>query len=165
MIHQLEILPKPPDIRPPDTPWPDWPRIMRTSSSHLEGCERRWLVGTKSFSGVGTRVSKLHGCEVEWVREPDSWKIKELSGTNFSLKVDLVILAMGFLHVVHEGLISKLGLKLDEKGNLAVNNYQTSQPEIFAAGDTIAGASLVARAIDSGRKAAEAVDRWLKTKK
>jgi NAD(P)H-dependent glutamate synthase small subunit len=161
-IYQLEILPKPPDTRPPDTPWPMWPRIMRTSSSHEEGCERMWSVMTKRFSGVEIRVSQLECCRVEWVRQHAGWKLKELPGTDFLLPADLVILALGFEHVVHDGLIKELGLKLDERGNVAVNNYQTSERWVFAAGDTINGASLVVTAISSGREAAAAIDRWLK---
>jgi NADPH-dependent glutamate synthase beta subunit-like oxidoreductase len=161
-IYQFEILPKPPETRPPDTPWPAWPRIMRTSSSHEEGCRRQWSVMTKKFSGVGERVSELHGCEVEWIRTDTGWKIKEVPGTDFTLKVDLVLLALGFLHVVHEGLIKDLDLHLDDKGNLVVNDYQTSEPWVFAAGDAVSGASLVVRAINSGKEAAAAIGRWLR---
>jgi NAD(P)H-dependent glutamate synthase small subunit len=160
-IYQFEILPKPPEVRPCDTPWPTWPRIMRTSSSHEEGCERRWSIMTKRFAGIGERVSELHGCEVEWIKDGAGWKIKELLGTDFALKADLVILALGFLHVVHEGLIRELDLQLDDKGNLVVNNYQTSAPWVFAAGDAVSGASLVVRAINSGRESAAAIDQWL----
>ena len=120
-IYQLEILPKPPDTRPPDTPWPMWPRIMRTSSSHEEGCERIWGVKTTKLSGAETSVSELHGCQVEWIKTNKGWNIKEIEGTEFSIKTDLVILAMGFLHVNHEGLVKSLLLKLDENGNIAVN--------------------------------------------
>ncbi len=161
-IYQFEILPKPPETRPIDTPWPMWPRIMRTSSSHEEGCQRQWSVVTKKFSGVETRVTQLHCCQVEWTKTDNVWNFKELPGTDFSLDVDIVLLAMGFLHVTHNGLVKNLGLKLDKSGNLAVDNYQTSEPSIFAAGDTVSGASLVVRAIDSGRQAAVAVDNWLK---
>jgi NAD(P)H-dependent glutamate synthase small subunit len=162
-IYQLEILPEPPDSRPPDTPWPMWPRIMRTSSSHEEGCERRWSIMTRKLSGYETRVGELHACKVEWIRKSNGWKIKELPGTEFALKVDLVLLAMGFLHVAHEGLVTDLGLQLDENGNVAVRDYQTSEPWVFAAGDTVIGASLVARALDSGRRAAVNIDRRLRT--
>jgi NAD(P)H-dependent glutamate synthase small subunit len=161
-IYQLEILPEPPESRPPDTPWPMWPRIMRTSSSHEEGCERWWGVMTKKFTGYETRVGEVHGCRVEWINESNGWKIKELAGTDFVIKADLVLLATGFLHVVHDGLIKDLGLQLDERGNLAADNYQTSEPWVFAAGDTINGASLVARAIQSGREAAAALDNWVR---
>ncbi len=160
-VYQLEILPKPPDTAPPDTPWPMWPRIMRTSSSHEEGCERLWSVNTTKLTGEGSQVKQLHGCQVEWIRNADGWKIRELPGTDFVLEADLVILATGFLHVVHNGLVGDLKLKLDKQGNIAVNNYQTSESMVFAAGDAISGASLVVRAINSGREAAEAVNHWL----
>jgi glutamate synthase (NADPH/NADH) small chain len=160
-IHQLEILPEPPETRPPDTPWPMWPRIMRTSSSHQEGCERRWGVMTRKFTGYETRLAHLHCCEVEWLKKSGCWKIKEIPGTDFTLDADLVILAMGFVHVVHEGLIKDLGLQLDQSGNITVRDCQTSEPWVFAAGDSASGASLVVNAINSGRQAAAAIDRWL----
>jgi NAD(P)H-dependent glutamate synthase small subunit len=161
-IHQLEILPKPPEARPPDTPWPMWPRIMRTSTSHEEGCDRQWSVVTRKFSGVETRVTQLHCCRVEWFTEDGSWKLKELPGTEFTLDADMVLLAMGFLHVTHDGLVKELELKLDEKDNVAAQNGQTSRAEVFAAGDTTSGASLVVRAIDSGRQVAASIDSWLR---
>lgn len=161
-IYQLEILPKPPDSRPPDTPWPTWPRIMRTSSSHEEGCERIWSVLTKSFAGSGTSVRQLNACRVQWVEDAGNWKIKELPGTGFILETDLVILALGFTHLVHKGLVNDLNLNLDDNGNVLANDYQTSQSWVFSAGDAVNGVSLVVSAIDSGRKAAYAIDRWLK---
>ncbi len=163
-IYQLEILPKPPDTRPPDTPWPMWPRIMRTSSSHEEGCERLWSVMTKKFSGVEVRVSQLEFCRVEWISNNNKWQIKELPSTDFIFPADLVILALGFEHIVHDGLIKDLGLKLDERGNVVVDNYQTSESWVFAAGDAVNGASLVVHAINSGRQAAAAINQWLKEK-
>ncbi len=161
-IYQLEILPKPPQVRPDDTPWPMWPRIMRTSCSHEEGCERIWGVMTKKLVASNGAVGQLQGCEVEWRRETTGWKIEELPGTDFVLKADLIILAMGFMHVVHEGLVESLGLQLDDRGNIVINDYRTSEPWVFAAGDTVAGPSLVVSAIDSGRQAAAAIDRWLR---
>ncbi len=161
-IVQIEILPKPPIDRPDDTPWPNWPRIMRTSSSHLEGCERLWSVMTTKFTGTETKVSKIHCCKVDWMQQNGNWKLKEIPGTEVILDADIVLLAMGFVHVVHNGLITELGLELDSRGNVATKNFQTSQPWIFAAGDTINGASLVVRAIDSGRAAATAIDRWMR---
>ena len=161
-IYQFEILPEPPETRPPDTPWPMWPRIMRTSSSHEEGCVRKWAVMTKKFTGYETRVGGLDACEVDWIQKGGQWKLKELPGTEFTIKADLVLLAMGFLHVDHEGLVKDLGLKLDSRGNIVVNDYQTSEPLVFAGGDTVNGASLVVTAIDSGRKAAAAIDRRLR---
>ncbi len=161
-ITQIEILPKPPQERPQDTPWPMWPRTMRTSSSHEEGCQRLWGVMTKRVLGVGTRVSQIQCCRVEWENKDGRWEMRDVPDSEFDLKADLVLLAMGFVHVVHEGLVEGLGLKLDARGNVEVNNYQTSQPWVFAAGDTVSGASLVVRAIDAGRKAAAAVDQYLR---
>ncbi|MCK4600836.1 MAG: FAD-dependent oxidoreductase, partial [Phycisphaerae bacterium] len=162
-IHQLEILPKPLEKTNPETPWPLWPNILRTSSSHEEGCMRRWSVLTKKFTGVGVRVSELHGCEVEWTPAGNGWKTKEVPGTEFSMKVDLVLLAMGFVHVVHSGLVEKFGLQLDQSGNIATDGHcQTSEPGIFAAGDSVSGASLIVRAIASGREVAASVDRRLR---
>ena len=161
-VYQLEILPKPPDTRPPDTPWPMWPRQMRTSSSQEEGCERRWSVMTKAFAGDNGHVKELHGCEVQWMQADGNWKLKEQPGTDFVLKADLVLLALGFLHVTHDGLVKDLDLQLDAKGNVIAADYQTSEPWVFAAGDTVSGASLVVRAIQSGREAAAAMDRWLR---
>jgi NAD(P)H-dependent glutamate synthase small subunit len=163
-IYQLEILPQPPETPPSDTPWPEWPRIMRTSSSHQEGCRRQWGVMTKKFSGVETRVDQLQCCQVEWMRENGSWKLKELEGTDFTLKADIVLLAMGFLHVTHNGLIKELGLNLDDSGNIAVDNYQTNEPWVFAAGDAVNGASLVVRAVNNGREAAAAINDWIREK-
>jgi glutamate synthase (NADPH/NADH) small chain len=139
-----------------------WPRIMRTSSSHEEGCERRWSILTKKLGGADVHVSELHGCEVQWVHTSKGWKTRELAGTEFVLKADLILLAMGFVHVVHTGLIENLGLQLDERGNILVNNFQTSEPWVFAAGDAVRGASLVVHAIRSGREAAVAIDAWLR---
>ena len=161
-IHQFEILPEPPVERPADTPWPTWPRVLRTSSSHEEGCHRRWCVLTKRFSGRGTRVEQLHAVEVEWSQGArGQWTMRELGGTEFTMKVDLVLLAMGFVHVEHGGLADQFGLKLDDRGNILVADFMSSEEGVFAAGDAVLGASLVVRAIRGGRDAAEAVDRWL----
>ncbi len=162
-IYQFEILPKPPETRPLDTPWPMWPRVMRTSSSHEEGCERRWSISTKSFSGgAGVIAEKLNACEVEWFKKDNEWKIKEIPNSDFSIDVDLVILATGFVHVVHEGLIKDLELKLDNRGNVFTDNYRTSNPMVFAAGDTISGPSLVVHAINTGRQAAAAINTCIR---
>ncbi len=163
-VHQFEILPKPPETSNPQTPWPTWPNILRTSTSHEEGCKRRWSVATKSLSGVGVRVNELHGCEVEWGKGPHGPEMKDVPGTEFSMKVDMVVLAMGFVHVVQEGLVDALGLDLDERGNIAVADYHTNSEGVFAAGDAKRGASLVVHAINEGRKAAEAINNWLNTK-
>ena len=107
-IVQIEILPKPPIDRPDDTPWPNWPRIMRTSSSHEEGCERLWSVMTTKFTGAETRVSKIHCCKVDWVQQDNNWKLKEIPGTEVILDADIVLLAMGFVHPTHVGLLDHL---------------------------------------------------------
>ncbi len=162
-VTQLEILPQPPEDFNPKTPWPNWPVIMRTSSSHEEGCQRRWSVLTKELTGSGGRVAELHGCEVDWTEGPDGWKMSERPGTEFRIPADLVLLAMGFVHVVHDGLIGELNLKLDGRGNVAVHHWMTNEDGVFAAGDTVRGASLVVHAIYHGRQAAAAIDEWLKS--
>lgn len=161
-ITQIEILPQPPQDRPSDTPWPMWPRTMRTSSSHEEGCDRHWAVMTKRISGVGTSVSKLQCCRVEWQNNNGRWEMSEIENSDFELKADLVLLSMGFVHVEHGPLIEDLNLKLDNRGNVITDNWQTNNAKVFAAGDTVSGASLVVRAIDAGRKAAEAIDQYLR---
>jgi glutamate synthase (NADPH/NADH) small chain len=160
-VHQLEILPKPPQAHNPATPWPLWPEILRTSSSHEEGCQRRWGVLTKRLSGVNVRANRLHGVEVEWTSGPQGWEMKEIPGTEFSMPVDLVLLAMGFLHVVHGGLVESLGLSLNQQGHVVVDDYMTSEEGVFAAGDTTLGASLVVTAIAAGRDAAQKIDAYL----
>ncbi len=160
-VTQLEILPRPPEGSNPETPWPFWPKIMRTSSSHEEGCRRRWSTLTKSLSGEDGRVTHLHGCTINWQRGPKGWEMHEVPGTEFTIPADLVLLAMGYVHVVHRGLVEQLGLKLDGRGNLVVNDWMTSRPGVFAAGDSVRGASLVVWAIREGRLAAEAVGHWL----
>jgi glutamate synthase (NADPH/NADH) small chain len=162
-VTQLEILPKPPEGSNSETPWPDWPNIMRTSSSQEEGCQRRWSVLTKELTGTGGQAGQLHGCEVDWTEGPKGWQMKERAGTDFTIPADLVLLSMGFVHVVHAGLIDKLGVKLDGRGNVMVNRWMTNKPGVFAAGDTVKGASLIVHAIYQGRQAAEAVDKWLRT--
>ncbi len=160
-VTQIEILPKPSIDIPSDTPWPMWPKIMRTSTSHEEGCERRWSVMTKALLGDNGAVNTLQGVELAWTQDKTGWILSEKAGSEFELKADLVLLAMGFVHVIHEGLVENLGLQLDERGNVLVNNYQTSQPWVFAAGDTVSGVSLVVRAIRSGQEAAAALNQWL----
>ena len=116
---------------------------------------------TKEFAGEQSRLDRLNCCEVEWVKGPDGWKITERPGTDFVLEADLAILAMGFVHVVHEGLIKNMDVQLDDRGNIAVHDFQTSEPWLFACGDSASGASLVVSAINSGRQAAAAISRWL----
>lgn len=160
-VTQLEILPKPPEAKNPQTPWPMWPVIMRTSSSHEEGCRRRWGVLTKALSGSDGTVTELHACEVDWTCGEKGWQMAPRAGSDFTLKADLVLVAMGFLHVVHKGLIEQLGIQTNGRGNVVVRDWMTTDDGIFAAGDTVRGASLVVHAINEGRLAARAIDRWL----
>jgi glutamate synthase (NADPH) small chain len=157
-VHQFEILPKPPEERAPATPWPMWPLQLRTESSHEEGGLREWAVATVKFEGDAQgNVKKLHG-----IRVGSAPKFAPLHGSEFTLDAELVLLAMGFTGPVKPGLIEKAGLKLDQRGNIAAENYQTSIPGVFAAGDARRGQSLVVWAIAEGRKAAEAAHQYLR---
>ena len=162
-VRQLEILPQPPARSNPETPWPQWPKIMRTSSSQEEGCQRQWSVLTKEFSGSDGRVTQLLACEIDWVRGPAGWEMMERPGTDFTLKADLILLAMGFMHVTHHGAVKDLEVELDGRGNVRAGHWMTSEDGVFAAGDARRGASLVVHAIHEGRQAASAIDHWLKT--
>jgi len=157
-VHQFEILPKPPEDRAPATPWPMWPLQLRVESSHEEGGVREWAMATTKFEGDAQgNVTKLHG-----VRVGLGPKFTPVKGSDFTMDADLVLLAMGFTGPVKPGLIEKAGLKLDQRGNIAAENYQTSIPGVFAAGDARRGQSLVVWAIAEGRKAAEAADQFLR---
>jgi glutamate synthase (NADPH/NADH) small chain len=157
-VTQFELLPKPPDDRSPSTPWPLWPMQLRVESSHEEGGLRDWSVNTVSFTGDEQgRVKQLNA-----VRVGAPPKFEAVSGTEFNLPADLVLLAMGFLGPVKSGMIEQLGIALDPRGNvLADADYMTSVPGVFAAGDMRRGQSLVVWAIAEGRKAAEGVSRYL----
>lgn len=161
-VHQFEILAQPRVWTEPWNPaWPAWPAILRTSSSHEEGCRRRWSVATSRFSGNGV-VQTAHCADVEWREVQSGRRPVEVPGSEFELRVDLVLLAMGFVHVQHSRLLADLGVEFDARGNiLAEGSYQTSAPGVFAAGDASTGASLVVTAIWHGRRAAQAVDRYL----
>jgi len=163
-IVQIELLPEPPKDRHLYNPWPIWPNIMRTSSSHEEGCERFWSILSKEFTGRGG-VQKLRAVKLDWSKaETDSLKFKEIPDTSFEIKTDFVLLATGFIHPEHGPLIQDSGIKLESRGNIAVDsNYMTSVPGIFAAGDCVAGASLVVRAIHQGCEVAEGVERFLES--
>jgi glutamate synthase (NADPH/NADH) small chain len=155
-ITQLEIMPKPPDQENKLLTWPDWPLKLRTSSSHEEGAEREFSVLTQKFSGANGRVEKLHCVRID----P---KLKPIPGTEFELPADLVLLAMGFVHPVKEGMLSTLGVELDARGNVRANtdDYRTSIDKVFAAGDMRRGQSLVVWAIREGRQTARAIDEFL----
>jgi glutamate synthase (NADPH) small chain len=159
-VHQIEIMPKPPETRAASTPWPLWPLQLRTESAHEEGGKREWSVNSIRFTGdADGNVQKLHGLRVG---APP--KFEPVLGSEFELEVDLVLLAMGFLGPVRGGMIEQLGVNLDQRGNIATTDYMSSVDCVFAAGDMRRGQSLVVHAIAEGRKAAAAVDSYLATK-
>ncbi|MDR2079467.1 MAG: glutamate synthase subunit beta [Treponema sp.] len=168
-VTQIEVLPKPPEHRPDAEPWPLWPKVLKTSSSHLEGGERLWSVNTKSFAGKGGKLSAIHACRVDWAEKDGRFVMSEIPGSDFTLDADLVLLAMGFTHVVQEGVVADFGLELDERGNIRTSglidksggSFHTSNAKVWAAGDSRNGASLVVRAISDGRAAAEAIVKAL----
>jgi len=162
-VLQIELLPKPPEERKENNPWPYWPDTLRTSSSHLEGCKRRWAISSKEFKEENGELKGLAVCQVEWSRDQNGqFKMTEIPGSEETIVADLVLLAMGFVHPIHEGLVKELGLDLDPKGNIKTNsNGQTSNAKIFCSGDATSGASLVVRAIDSGRKTALSIHQFL----
>jgi glutamate synthase (NADPH/NADH) small chain len=160
-IHQFEIMPKPPAERAASTPWPLWPMQLRTESSHEEGGIRDWGINSIKFSGdKNGNVTHLHA-----VRVGPPPKFDPIAGSEFTVECDLVLLAMGFLGPVRNGMIEQLGLALDPRGNVLANtdDYKTSVDGVFAAGDMRRGQSLVVWAINEGRRAAAAVDRYLRT--
>jgi NAD(P)H-dependent glutamate synthase small subunit len=164
-ITQIELLPEPPSERPVDNPWPTWPVTLRTSSSHEEGCTRLWSITTREFTGTETHVRTLKCAKLQW-GEPDATgrrASKLVPGSDFELKADLVLLALGFLHIEHGPIVEELSLVTDPRGNLVVDsNFQTNTAGVFAAGDSVAGASLVVRAIAQGRAMAAAADAYLR---
>ncbi len=162
-VHQFELLPKPPDTRAADNPWPTWPNVFRVSTAHEEGGERVYSVSTQRFSGDDQgRVKKLHGSTVELVRKDGKMSFEQVPGSEFEMDVDLVLLAMGFLGPERQGLLENFGVKLTERGNVWRDaNWMTSVPGIFAAGDMQRGQSLIVWAIAEGRSAARGVDLFL----
>lgn len=158
-VHQFEIMPKPPDDRSPLTPWPLWPMQLRTEGAHEEGGIRDWSLATTKFTGSGDGyVQQLHA-----VRVGPPPKFEPIPGSEFTMEADLVLIAMGFLGPVRNGMIEQLGVKLDPRGNVATDqNNMSSVPGIFAAGDMRRGQSLVVWAIAEGRKTAASVDAYLK---
>jgi glutamate synthase (NADPH/NADH) small chain len=163
-VTQLEILPKPPVKENKELTWPNWPNKLRSSSSHEEGCQRDWSVATKAFIGRQGRVNKVQIVRIDWQQdEQGRWAMTEIPGSEFELKADLVLLAMGFVHPVHEGMLQELGVALDGRGNVQANtlHHKTSVDKVFVAGDMRRGQSLVVWAIREGRQAARAVDEFL----
>ncbi len=161
-VHQFELLPEPPKDRPPLS-WPNWPMILRTSSSHEEGVTRDFSINTKRFSGDSNgNVKQLHGVRLDWVQENGRPVMKEIPGSEFAIDCELVLLALGFLGPEPDGMLKQLGVTLTDRGNVQVDaTYQTNVPGVFACGDMRRGQSLVVWAIWEGRECALGVDRFL----
>jgi glutamate synthase (NADPH/NADH) small chain len=161
-VHQFELLPQPPTDRP-QLSWPNWPMILRTSSSHEEGVVRDWSINTTRFSGDGAgNVKKLHGVRLDWVQDNGRPVMKPIPGSEFELDCDLVLLALGFLGPESDTIVGQLGCALTDRGNLQAGpDYQTTAPGVFACGDARRGQSLVVWAIWEGREAARGVDAYL----
>ena len=162
-VHQFELLPRPPDTRSPDNPWPLWPNVFRVSTAHEEGGERVFSVSTQRFTGDAQgHVRKLHGSRVELVRKDGMMSFDPVPGSDFDMDVDLVLLAMGFVGPERQGLLDNFGVALTDRGNVwRDSNWMTSVPGVFAAGDMQRGQSLIVWAIAEGRSAARGVDLFL----
>jgi glutamate synthase (NADPH) small chain len=163
-VLQIEILPRPVEVNDNLNPsWPYVPKILKKTSSHEEGCERRWSLSTRRFLGESGRLTGLEVTGVIWDNNGNGKvEMREIEGSLEIIQADLVLLSLGFLHPVHEGLLNKLGIALDDKKNIkADRNFLTSHPKVFVAGDAKDGASLVVKAINSGRQAAFSIDRYL----
>jgi glutamate synthase (NADPH/NADH) small chain len=160
---QIEILPKPPVERAENNPWPYYGKILKTSTSHEEGCERSWGISTLRFLGENNHVTGIEAEDVVWTSENGRYTMQPVEGTRRKIDADLVLLALGFVHPVIEGLLSELDLELNMRKNIKVNDRNlTSREKIFAAGDSVSGASLVVNAIASGRRVAADIDRFLR---
>jgi glutamate synthase (NADPH) small chain len=164
LVVQIELLPKPPECRDQQFPWPKYPLLLKTSSSHEEGGQREWAVLTKRFIGGKGRVKKLECIRLDFSQKDarNCALMREMPGTEFTIETDLVVLAMGFVHPEHKGLVEKLKIELDNRGNVKTDdNYQTTVPKVFAAGDMRRGQSLIVWAIAEGRAAAHHIDTYL----
>ncbi|KKD01714.1 MULTISPECIES: glutamate synthase subunit beta [Photobacterium] len=163
-ITQVEIMPMPPEKRPANQPWPAYPMIMRTSTSHEEGCERHWNILTKEFIGnddgqvTALRIADIHWNEAKPGERPG---FEEVPGSERIIPCDLAFLAMGFLHPEPQGVLAQLNIALDDRGNVATQGFATNQPGVFAAGDMRTGQSLVVRCINEGRECAREIDAYL----
>jgi glutamate synthase (NADPH/NADH) small chain len=162
-VTQAEIMPCPPTHRAPGNPWPYYARVLKTSTSHEEGCTRLWNISTLGFTGNEGHVTGAEIEEVVWEKVNGSITMKPVQGTRSVIEADMILLAMGFEHPVPEGLITELKLDLDMRKNIKIDALNaTSHPKVFAAGDSVTGASLVVNAIASGRKVAKEIDRYLR---
>ena len=163
-VMQIEILPLPPMTRGQDNPWPYYGKVLKTTTSHEEGCERQWSLSTVKFIGTDNHITGVEVEEVDWKNIEGRFRMETIPDSRRIIKADLVLLAMGFVHPVLDGLLSELDLELDQRKNIKVNEHlSTSHQKVFAAGDSVSGASLVVNAIASGRRVAEKIDAFLKT--
>lgn len=162
-VTQIELLPRPPESRPPNQPWPKYPFLLKTSSSHEEGGERQWAVLTKKFTGEKGHVKGLQCIRLNYAQQDGAvGTMREVPGSEFIVDADMVILALGFLHPEHKGLIKTLAVELDQRGNIKTDDtLQTSVKKVFAAGDSHRGQSLIVWAISEGRTAAHYIDKFL----
>ena len=161
-VTQIEILPQPPVSRLTWNPWPYYAKILKTSTSHEEGCQRMWNISTKRFLGNGQKVTGAELEDVQWNMTDGRQLMEPVNGSARIIEADMVLLAMGFVHTSHNGIVASFGLGLDVRGNIKVDEHQqTTVPGVFAAGDSVSGASLVVNAIASGRKAAREIHGWL----
>ena len=165
-VTQIEIMPKPPEGENPATPWPYWPVVLKTSSSHDEGCNRRWLLDTRRIIGENGKVTEVEVEEVRWEKDEATGRMNLIHTRNVErIKAELVLLAMGFTNPVQDGILKQLEVEKDARGNVKVDDKQQSSiDKVFAAGDASTGASLVVRCIASGRKAAEGIHNYLTEK-
>jgi glutamate synthase (NADPH/NADH) small chain len=157
-VTQIELMPAPPTARPAHQPWPLWAGLYKTSSSHEEGCNRLWAVNTKAFIGEGGALKRVRLCKVDWHTEGGRPCMSEAPGSEFEVEAGLAVLAMGFVHPVHGGVLAELNLETDERGNIKTDGRcKTSHAKVWAAGDSRSGASLIVRALADGKLAAQEI--------
>jgi len=162
-VTQIEIMPKPPADRDEDNPWPYYAKTLKTSTSHEEGCERMWSLGTLKFIGMQRNVTHAKVEEVKWMKKDGRFVMESIPGSAKEIEADLILLAMGFTNPVYEGLLEQLKIELDPRKNISVDQQMaTSSEKVFGTGDAVNGASLVVTAIASGRRTARKIDDYLK---
>ena len=165
-VFQYEILPKPPEKRDDSMPWPLFPKLLKTTTSHEEGCEREWEISTKEFIGSKGKIESIKGVRVKWTKNAEGgFVLNELKSTEFEEKIDLVLIAAGFLHTEHETFVKEMNIGLSDRGDILTDeDNKTNIEKVFAAGDMRTGQSLVVKAILEGKTTAENVDEYLNTK-
>ena len=162
-VTQIEILPKPPSTRSENNPWPYFGKVLKTTTSHQEGCERQWNLATVKFHGTDNHVSGIEVEDVVWNPINDKYTMLVVKESRRIIDADLVLLAMGFLHPALDGLLTELGVELDQRSNIKVDQNQlTNRQKVFAAGDSVSGATLVVNAIASGKKVSREMDKFLR---